>query len=193
MSMCLFLDSSHVTDTGFRESIHFPMLYKIVVCAFFSPRRGSLLFSDDPWFNQGERQLLFLALSENQCQWMSVNLRPTVTFLPSTTKLRAFSPLIVVFVCCLRNSKNPVTGPSLAAQMNNKCKWMNPECYPLISQLAGVSLWSFLCRAIWKLLLNSFLLSFLLDKKLLYILFSREHIILSKLHRKRGIFKMSIT
>lgn len=87
-------------------------------------------------------------LSENQCQWMSVNLRPTVSFLPSTTKLQAFSPLIVVFVCCLRNSKNPVTGTSLAAQMNDKCKWMNPECYPLISQLAGVSLWSFLCRAI---------------------------------------------
>lgn len=123
---------------------------------------------------------------------MSVKLRRTLNFLPSTTKLQVFSPVIIVFVCCLRNSQKPVTGTSLAAQMNDKCEWMSPECYPLIPQLAGVSLWSFLCRAVWKFLLNSFLFSFLLDKKLLYILFSREHIILSKLQRKRSIFKMNI-
>lgn len=76
-------------------------------------------------------------LSENQCQWMSVNLRPTLSFLPSITKLQVFSPVIIVFVSCLRNSKKPVTGTSLAAQMNDKCKWMSLECYPLISQLAG--------------------------------------------------------
>lgn len=132
-------------------------------------------------------------LSENQCQWMSVNLRPTLSFLPSTMKLQVFPPVIIVFVCFLRNSKKSVTDTSLAAQMNDICKWMSPEYYPLVSQLAGVSLWSFLCRAVWKFLLNSFLFSFLLDKKLLYILFSREHIILSKLHRKRSIFKMNIT
>ena len=75
--------------------------------------------------------------SENQCQWMSVNLRPTLSFLPSTTKLQVFSPVIIVFVCCLRNSKKPVTGTSLAAQMNDKCKWTSPECYPLLPSLPG--------------------------------------------------------
>jgi hypothetical protein len=56
---------------------------------------------------------------------------------------------------------------------------VGPELGYAVSEAPGVSFWSLACRDTWKLLLNSFIFSFLLDKKLLGILLSKERIILS--------------
>lgn len=70
-----------------------------------------------------------------------------------------------------------MTGTSLAAQMKDNAKWMSPECYPLISQLAGVFLWSFLYKASEKFFGIASFFHFYWIRN--YILFSKEHIILS--------------